>query len=558
MKLVNNNNSETLEVEIRNGATFEGTLSTETPVAREYEDEILLHEEGNIELHTDKLPLLLNHNQDEQIGIVEGIRLVGNKLKGMIRLSDERTDLITDIQEGIRENLSIGYQVLNSYVDDMGQKIVDKFKIFEVSLVPVPADPNSAIGRHQNHQLSIRSFIEDSKMETKKEIRQERERASEILALASHHGMEQHGNEAVESGMSLESFRAKVLDHISNQQEIISSSPVISARSGQEEYSVINAIRGINDVSMRGYEWELSKDLERSQPKTSDNSVILDTRAMVGSSDVVQTSVDTRIQDFIQQKSVIMNLPVTNFSGLQGDLKIPVGTSASGFTPLVTDGTTQSAETDLTFSSKSLSAHRFADVVPLSYGLLQQASPDMENYVRRTIADTFASNFDDQVIGGSGSSGNILGILNTTGINAESAGGSEIAFANILNAIASLGTDNIDLSNLVWLVNPANIDNLTSAVKYSSTASPLLEMEISEGGQIGTMMGYPVYATNRISADNYILGDFSQLAVGNWGGIEVKLNEFFDNRRFISSLNAIYTFDSVVMQPNAFCKMTKA
>ena len=125
MKLVNNNNSETLEVEIRNGATFEGTLSTETPVAREYEDEILMHEEGNIELHTDKLPLLLNHNQDEQIGIVEGIRLVGNKLKGMIRLSDERTDLITDIQEGIRENLSIGYQVLKSYVDDMGQKIVD-------------------------------------------------------------------------------------------------------------------------------------------------------------------------------------------------------------------------------------------------------------------------------------------------------------------------------------------------------------------------------------------------------------------------------------------------
>ena len=307
MKLVNNNNSETLEVEIRNGATFEGTLSTETPVAREYEDEILLHEEGNIELHTDKLPLLLNHNQDEQIGIVEGIRLVGNKLKGMIRLSDERTDLITDIQEGIRENLSIGYQVLNSYVDDMGQKIVDKFKIFEVSLVPVPADPNSAIGRNQNHQLSIRSFIEDSKMETKKEIRQERERASEILALASHHGMEQHGNEAVESGMSIESFRAKVLDHISNKQEIISPIPMISARSGQEEYSVINAIRGINDVSMRGYEWELSKDLERSQPKTSDNSVILDTRAMVGSSDVVQTSVDTRIQDFIQQKSVIMN-----------------------------------------------------------------------------------------------------------------------------------------------------------------------------------------------------------------------------------------------------------
>ena len=47
-------------------------------------------------------------------------------------------------------------------------------------------------------------------------------------------------------------------------------------------------------------------------------------------------------------------------------------------------------------------------------------------------------------------------------------------------------------------------------------------------------------------------------SLGFWGGINVAMNPFFDDRRFISSLNAIYTFDSQVINPTAFCKMTKA
>jgi HK97 family phage major capsid protein len=83
-------------------------------------------------------------------------------------------------------------------------------------------------------------------------------------------------------------------------------------------------------------------------------------------------------------------------------------------------------------------------------------------------------------------------------------------------------------------------------------------MNVVEGGQVGTMMGYPVFATTKISADNYLLGDFSHLAVGEFGGIEVAMNPFFDDRRFIQSLNAIFTFDAVAIHPTAFCLMTKA
>ena len=560
-----NLDNDTFELEIRNSEPIEATLSTDTPVQMGDSEEILLHSPENIEFHTTRLPLLLNHDSSEQIGIVEGLRIMGDKLMGKIRLAsdDKAQEIYQDIKDGIRENLSIGYQVLKAHFDDMGRKIVTKYRVMEVSLVPIPADQNAGIGRsiecvQENDDFYIRTFKQENKMseikESRKEKNAERERCNEIISLAKHHDKMDLGMEHVESGKSVEQFRSVLLDSIESQPLDVQS----RSYDLPKEYSVVNALRGIQDVSARGLEWEISQDLEKHQPKTNANAVLLDTRAMVGSSDVVQTTVDSRIQDFLQAKSIIANLPVTRFSGLTGDLKIPVGTSASGFTALQTDGTTQASQTDITFTSRDLTAHRFGDVVPLSYGLLQQATPDMESFVRRTIANTFAQGYDDQILGGSGSSGNVKGILNTTGINVVSCSGSDPAFANLLSCVTEIGADNVDLTRLARIVNPANLDNLSTAVKYSSTASPLLDMNVVEGGQVGTMLGYPVFATTKISADNYLLGDFSHLAVGEFGGIEVAMNPFFDDRRFIQSLNAIFTFDAVVIHPTAFCKMTKA
>jgi hypothetical protein len=165
---------------------------------------------------------------------------------------------------------------------------------------------------------------------------------------------------------------------------------------------------------------------------------------------------------------------------------------------------------------------------------------------------------DEQIFAGSGSSGNVQGIIGTSGINAVSNGGSEVTFANFLSAISELGADAVDLSNLKLIVNPSNIDNLVSSVKYTSTASPILEMKAEADGRVGTFNGYPVFASNAVTADNYILGDFRELAIASWGGIEISKNDFYDDRRFISSLNAIMSFDSGLLEPKAMCKITKA
>ena len=51
---------------------------------------------------------------------------------------------MNDVKEGIRQNLSIGYQVLSHYYDE-GKKYVDRFKVLEASVVSIPADSNSGL-----------------------------------------------------------------------------------------------------------------------------------------------------------------------------------------------------------------------------------------------------------------------------------------------------------------------------------------------------------------------------------------------------------------------------
>lgn len=557
------NNEQTVELEVRGTDSYEAVISSEYPVLRGEYEEVLIHSPESIDDSRFPLPLLINHNPENQIGVVENIRLEDKKLVGEVRFTNDDLGKMyeEDVIDKVRNNLSIGYQVIKSAIRD-GIKEVSEFLIHEVSIVPVPADPNATFRATEFNNFFTRNMNMEEQKLSRSETKKLREEIVEIRALGSKHNLSDMADDFIANGNSLDQFRSALLEKITNSEPLATPDVASYVRNIKEpEYSVVRAIEGIEDVSKRGYEWEVSKDLERSMPKTNPNSVILDLRTMTSGTagaNTIQTTVDSSIQDFIQAKSVMANVNAQRFNGLVGDLQIPIGSSASGATVIATDGTTQSAETTPTLTSKTLSPTRIADVIPLSYGLLQQSSPDVESYIRRLIGNTFANTFDDQIIGGSGTGGNVEGILNTTGINTVSNGGTEVDFANWVSAISELGADNIDLSNLRIICNPANIDNLVTAVKYSSTASPILDMKAEDGGKIGEVLGYPVFATTKISADNYLIGDFSQLAIAQWGGLEIAKNDFYDDRRFISSLNAIMSFDAKVLQATAMCHITKA
>ncbi|MGA7887616.1 MAG: phage major capsid protein [Acidobacteriaceae bacterium] len=147
---------------------FEMALSSEEPYLRNYwqgpGNEILLHDKKNVRtgrLDAGMVPLLFNHDPDQQLGIVDQYALKGGKLHvsgrfGPGPLAQEKRG---DYDAGILKAASVGYRVhkmvRTEAEDENGDAIdgeparceVKDWEPFDASLVTVPADPTVGVGR---------------------------------------------------------------------------------------------------------------------------------------------------------------------------------------------------------------------------------------------------------------------------------------------------------------------------------------------------------------------------------------------------------------------------
>lgn len=95
--------------------TVDMACSSEEPYARWWGVEILDHSPGAIDLSRladGRHPLLLNHETDDQIGVIESVTLGGDRvLRARARFSKavEADEIFQDVVDGIRSLVSIGY-----------------------------------------------------------------------------------------------------------------------------------------------------------------------------------------------------------------------------------------------------------------------------------------------------------------------------------------------------------------------------------------------------------------------------------------------------------------
>ena len=131
--------------------TIELSFSSETPVARQYGDEVLSHAAGAVDLSrlNDSAPLLFNHNSDQLLGVVDSARVVGGKGRATVRwgTSPEAAAKRQDVAIGVLRNVSVGYQINEMDQDEDGNYVARNWTPVEISLVSVPSDPTVGIGR---------------------------------------------------------------------------------------------------------------------------------------------------------------------------------------------------------------------------------------------------------------------------------------------------------------------------------------------------------------------------------------------------------------------------
>lgn len=143
-------------MELRQDAVSDGLLdfsaSSETPVDRWGDSEILLHGDGNVRL--DRLralgAMLVNHDPNQRAGAVKEAQVDGKQLrvKAAFLSTAFGQQIQTEVAEGSLRGISVGYVVHKWEYDEKTRTAtaVD-WEVYEVSLTPIPADASVGVGR---------------------------------------------------------------------------------------------------------------------------------------------------------------------------------------------------------------------------------------------------------------------------------------------------------------------------------------------------------------------------------------------------------------------------
>lgn len=136
--------------------TVELSFSSEVEYRRWWGIEVLDHGKDSMRLDriTDGAPLLLNHDWDRQIGVIESVRIdADRKGRALVRFSRsaEAEEVFQDVIDRIRSKVSVGYLIhaaerVEVREDEDVFRVTD-WEPYEISIVSVPADSTVGVGR---------------------------------------------------------------------------------------------------------------------------------------------------------------------------------------------------------------------------------------------------------------------------------------------------------------------------------------------------------------------------------------------------------------------------
>jgi HK97 family phage major capsid protein len=253
---------------------------------------------------------------------------------------------------------------------------------------------------------------------------------------------------------------------------------------------------------------------------------------------------------------------ITNMMGI-----IPVGNTDSNVIRFVkesayTDNAANTAEgsapTDSEFqlTAEDAVVQKTTAVMVISQEMLDD-TPGLSSYLSQRLPGKINTVIDDQLIGGSGSSPNLLGLLN--GGTVFAAGG----FANAIESAQELDVLYVAMNQLAIanfaatgiVLNPTDFHKI--ALLKDTTNEYLRGNSLISADGFFRINGVPVYMNNKLAAGNFIVGDFAQGSqVWQREGLRVDFGyEDGDNfSKYLVSVRGIARIAHSVYLPNAYSR----
>ena len=319
---------------------LEFSFSSETPVSRYFGDEVLDHDRQAVDLsrlNGGAAPLLLNHDPDRVLGIVERA-WIDEKRRGMARIQWATNDLAIqvrkDVEAGMMPNISVGYSVLDA--EKEGEvMVVRKWQPIELSVVSIPADASIGVNR---------------------------------------------------------SLPTTTQQPMTSTYEPISTAvdPDAEYSREAEQFSIVRAAQGIaSGRGLRGREAEINQELEHRNGRRTQGFFVPDSgwkkrtyvagTATAGGNLIATDHLADNFIEALRDRLAVAELGATFLGGLVGDVSIPKRTGTASAYWFGADDSDSVTESTGTIGTVTMTPKTVGALSKFSHLMNLQSTPDIEH-----------------------------------------------------------------------------------------------------------------------------------------------------------------------------------
>lgn len=240
----------------------------------------------------------------------------------------------------------------------------------------------------------------------------------------------------------------------------------------------------------------------------------------------------------LRAKLVLVEAGASYMTGLIGNVSIPAYSGSNvawaGEVAAASDGAG-------TFSEVTLEPKRLTAYIDVSKQFLIQDSNSAEEMLKNDIVAAISNKLEATILGkDAGDATKPAGLLN--GVTADEAAPT---YKDIVKMEADLEAKNVT-GDIKFIVSPSAKADLKTTDKGTDTGKYLMEdNEIN---------GYPVLCTSAVADKGVIMANWSDLVIGQWGGIDLTVDPYTQaaNGKVRLVINAY--FDAKPRRADAFVK----
>ncbi|HHZ5613407.1 TPA: phage major capsid protein [Escherichia coli] len=500
---------------------------------------------------------------DDTVGLNRSLNTITVNLEAKRDMTKEQIEEIKEEQESA--------QVEETPVEENKEPEVEETQ--ERQVEETKEDENLEDGKDAEHPESVDD--DSSTVRETEEVKEEREAApveeekTEEVAERSEEDEEEIREIARELNiddeelkralaikeMTPEAFRTKALNNIINAQR--NNEQINKEQIMEKTFDLNNVIRSLVDGDVLGAnEAEYSAmaagaAMQRGRAARG-GSVFVPAAALRAASEGNTKATLTAVTDeklltesyveMLLPQSVLGRLGVTVLSGLNSPIAVPKMTASSVEAFGFVDENGSAPESKASFENVKMAPKTFAGGNPISRQSLKTV-PNIATLITDHINKAVRIKLEQLILSDKDNTRGPKGLVKQLVDGGRVTKKAAFSYKDFLKEIAALTDAGVPAQSIKFAMSGATAAELESTLKDNGVSGYIIEN--------GKLAGYDVVTSGVIPADHIVLGDFSGIMIGEWGGLELDMDDTTYRAQSAIVPRIWVDLDFTVVQPEA-------